>query len=91
MEDNPLLLSVSYCELTYEENLVRKGGNKRGFLKSPNKLTDQAMDALKAAFRRLYQNSEENVVVLNNGIDFKEASNTSVEMQLNENKRTNAI
>jgi HK97 family phage portal protein len=29
-------------------------------------------------------------VVLNNGLDFQEASNTSVEMQLNENKKTNS-
>ncbi len=28
--------------------------------------------------------------MLNNGIDFKESSNTSVELQLNENKKTNA-
>ena len=28
--------------------------------------------------------------VLNNGLEFQEASNTSVEMQLNENKQTNS-
>lgn len=90
-EDNPLIIGVSHSELVYEENLVRKGGNKRGFLKSPRKLTQAAIDALKNAFRRLYGNSDENVVVLNDGIEFQEASNTSVEMQLNENKKENAI
>ncbi len=88
-EDNPLIIGVSHSELVYEENLVRKGGNKRGFLKSPKKLTQAAIDALKAAFRRLYGNADENVVVLNEGIEFQEASNTSVEMQLNENKKVN--
>lgn len=88
-KDNPLIIGVAHSELVYEENLVRKGGNKRGFLKSPKKLTQAAIDALKAAFRRLYSNSEENVVVLNEGIEFQEASNTSVEMQLNENKESN--
>ena len=88
-ETNPLLLQLAYAQLKYEDNLVRKGGNKRGFLKSSHRLTDQAMAALKAAFRRLYAN-EENVVVLNEGLDFQESSNTSVEMQLNENKKTNA-
>lgn len=88
-EDNPLIIGVSHSELVYEENLVRKGGNKRGFLKSPKKLTQAAIDALKNAFRRLYGNSDENVVVLNDGIEFQEASNTSVEMQLNENKKAN--
>lgn len=90
-EDNPLIIGVTHSELVYEENLVRKGGNKRGFLKSPRKLTQEAIDKLKAAFRRLYNNSEENVVVLNDGMEFQEASNTSVEMQLNENKKDNAI
>ena len=38
----------------------------------------------------MYSNDEDNVVVLNKGMDFKESSNTSVEMQLNENKITNS-
>lgn len=88
-EDNPLIIGVVHSELTSEENLVRKGGNKRGFLKSPKKLAQPAIDALKAAFKRLYGNSDENIVVLNEGIEFQEASNTSVEMQLNENKKVN--
>ena len=88
-EDSPLIINVAYSGLTYEESLVRKGGNKRGFLKSPRKLTQPAIDALKDAFRRLYGSTDENVVVLNDGIDFQEASNTSVEMQLNENKKAN--
>lgn len=89
--ESPTILSVAYNTLTYENNLVYKGGNKRGFLKSAKKLSDVAMDALKTAFKALYNNNEENVIVLNDGIDFKEASNTSVEMQLNENKETNSV
>ena len=89
IDENNLMLQVAYATLKYERGMVKKGGNKRGFLKSENKLTDQAMNLLKNAFKHLYNNNEENVVVLNKGIDFKEASNTSVEMQLNENKTTN--
>ena len=48
------------------------------------------MNALKEAWAKLYKNDEENVVILNDGMDFKESSNTSVEMQLNENKITNS-
>ncbi|MDO5346548.1 MAG: phage portal protein [Lachnospiraceae bacterium] len=88
-EENPLIIGVAHSELAYEENLVRKGGNKRGFLKSPKRLSQAAIDALKSAFRRLYGNADENVVVLNEGIEFQEASNTSVEMQINENKKAN--
>ena len=44
------------------------------------------MDSLKRAWRELYCNTENNVIVLNDNLDFKEASSTSTEMQLNENK-----
>ena len=90
-EENPLLLGLTYASLIYEDNLVRKGGNKRGFLQSERNLTREQMDNLKEAYKRLYSNNSENVVVLNNGVKFQEASNTSVEMQLNENKNTNAL
>lgn len=88
-DDNPLIIGVAYSELVYEENLVRKGGNKRGFLKSQRHIAKEAFEKLKEAFRRLYNSSEENVVILNDGLEFQEASNTSVEMQLNENKKAN--
>lgn len=90
VEENCELVSVAYHSLKFEKNLVKTGGNKKGFIKSPRKLAQAAMDALKAAWRNLYQNNTENVVVLNEGLEFQESSNTSVEMQLNENKRTNA-
>lgn len=89
-KENSKLIDVAIESLLFERNLVKKGGNKKGFLKSGKKLSKESMDALKAAFRNLYGNGQENVVVLNDGIDFKESSNTSVEMQLNENKKTNA-
>ena len=67
-------------------------GCKRGFLMSEKRLDEEALSRLRSAFARLYGDSESNehFVVLNNGIDFKEASSTSVKLQLNENKRTNA-
>lgn len=83
------VLSVIYNTLVYEDLLVRTGGNKKGFLKAQNRLSDEAIRSLKDAWAKLYSNNSENVVVLNNGVDFAEASSTSVEMQLNENKRTN--
>lgn len=59
------------------------------FIKSPRRLSQQAINSLKEAWRNLYSNNTESVVILNEGLDFQEASNTSVEMQLNENKKTN--
>jgi HK97 family phage portal protein len=84
IEELTKALETSYETMKYQLGLVKTGGNKRGFLKSEKKLTEEAMTALKAAWSRLYANNTENVVVLNQGLDFKEASNTSVEMQLNE-------
>ncbi len=89
VENNELLL-VAYNSLLYEKTLVKTGGNKKGFIKSPRKLADEAMKKLKEAWRKLYQNNTENVVILNDGLDFQESSNSCVELQLNENKKSNA-
>ena len=77
-------LETAYQTMVYQLGLVKTGGNKRGFLKSERKLGTEEINLLKKAWRNLYANNTESVVVLNNGIDFKEAANTSVEMQLNE-------
>lgn len=84
------LIEVAYESLCYELYLVKKGGNKKGFLKSAKRLDADSLKNLKDGFAKMYSNSSDNVVVLNEGLDFQESSNTSVEMQLNENKRTNA-
>lgn len=90
LSENNKILSVVYNSLIFEELLVKTGGNKKGFLKSQARLSEDAIKALKEAWNNLYRNNSENVVVLNNGVEFQEASNTSVEMQLNENKKTNS-
>lgn len=90
VEENEKILSIAYNSLAFEENLVKTGGNKKGFVKSAKRLTKEAMDVLKEAWRKLYRNNSENVVILNDGLEFQESSNTSVEMQLNENKKTNS-
>lgn len=89
IEESPILLSIVYSTQIFERNLVKTGGNKKGFLQSTTRLANDAMSKLKEAFRNLYSNNTENVVVLNDGLSFKESSNSSVELQLNENKETN--
>lgn len=84
------LFETAYQTLIYQLGLVKSGGNKRGFIKSDKRLTQEAVDALKSAWQRMYANNTESVVVLNEGLQFQEASNSSVEMQLNESKRTMA-
>lgn len=79
-------LETAYQTLLYQLSLVKSGGNKKGFLKSQRRLGQDEINALKKAWTNMYGNNSENVVVLNNGLEFQEASNSSVEMQLNQNK-----
>jgi HK97 family phage portal protein len=81
-------LETAYQTLLYQLNIVKLGGNKKGFIKSDHKLEADAVEALRKAWRNLYANNEENVVILNKGLEFQEASNNSVEMQLNEHKKS---
>lgn len=81
-------LQTAYATLIYQLTAVQNGGNKKGFLKSQRKLGQDEINTLKRAWRNLYTNNSENVVVLNNGLEFQEASNSSVELQLNQNKQT---
>lgn len=81
-------LETAYNTLMYQLNMVKSGGNKKGFLKAERRLGQDEIDVLKRAWKNLYSNNTENVVVLNNGLQFQEASNTAVESQLNESKKT---
>ena len=81
-------LETAYSTLIYQLTMVKSGGNKKGFLKSDHRLGQEEINTLKQAWRNLYANNEENVVVLNKGLEFQEASNSAVEMQMNESKKT---
>lgn len=81
-------LETAYQTLLYQLGMVSTGGNKRGFLKASHKLGNDEVTALKRAWKNLYSNNSENVVVLNNGVEFQEASNSAVETQMNESIKT---
>lgn len=81
-------LETAYQTLLYQLGMVSTGGNKRGFLKASHKLGSDEVTALKRAWKNLYSNNSENVVVLNNGVEFQEASNSAVETQMNESIKT---
>lgn len=71
--------------LRYENHMVRTGG-KKGFLKA--KTGYRCDPTTKNSWRICGGNdSEESVVVLNDGIEFQDASQTAVESQLNENNK----
>ena len=81
-------LETAFNTLLYQLNMVKSGGNKKGFLKSQRKLGQEEINILKQAWNNLFTNNKENVVVLNNGLEFQESSNNAVEMQMNESRKT---
>lgn len=89
-KENSKLIEVAYQQMQLEYAMAKRGGNKKGFLKAERRLDEASMSALKHSWASLYANDSENMMVLNKDVDFKELSDTSSEMQLDENKRTNA-
>lgn len=83
------ILSTIYREIVYEKLLVSSGGNKKGFLTSENKLSAEMLSDLRQKWQDMYANTGNTMMILNKGISFHESSNTSVEMQLSENKIRN--
>lgn len=90
-QEKPLIFETAYETMKFEKKLVQKGGNKRGFIEAENRLSDDAIKKIKEAWKNLYSNDSDKIVVLNDGAKFKESSNTSVEMQLNERKESTNI
>ncbi len=82
------VLATAFNNTLYELGIVKKGGSKKGFLQSEKVLDKDAMSRLKTAWKQLYANTSENVVVLNAGLKFQEANDTAREMQVNERKKT---
>ena len=89
IESNPILLSVAYNSLRYENILAKTGGNKKGFINSEKPIDQAAIDILKEQWNKMYSGNSQNCVVLNKGLTFQESAATPTEMQMNENKVTN--
>ena len=89
-EENAKLIDVAYQKLILEYSMAKRGGNKKGYLKAEKRLDTESMNNLKSNWQALYANDADNAIVLNKDIDFHELSDTAAEMQLDENKRTNA-
>nr|DAU43998.1 MAG TPA: portal protein [Caudoviricetes sp.] len=82
------LLSTILGSLKYENSSI-SSGVRRGFLKSKSKLDKDKMDELKQAWKRLTNPNQSDVLVLNAGIEFEDASSTATESQLSQNKTIN--
>lgn len=82
------LLSTILSSLQYENSSIATGV-RRGFLKSKSKLDPEKINDLKRAWKKLTTPNRGDVMVLNAGIDFEDASNTATESQLSQNKVIN--
>lgn len=84
LSENTLIIKLVNNMMNMLNSNVKGGGVKKGFLKSESKLTQDALDKLKADFEKLYNSDESRVVALNKGLDFMAAMESSTELQLSE-------
>lgn len=87
VSDNQLLLSTILNSLDYE-NKTTSSGVRRGFLKSKFKLDKAKLKSLKEAWRKL-RDKNSDILILNEGIEFENATSTATESQLSQNKEIN--
>lgn len=79
---------IHLLEEEYGVIVEQVGYDRYNAISSVQKMEAEGLECVEIK-QHLYSNNTESVVILNEGLDFQEASNTSVEMQLNENKKTN--
>lgn len=82
------LLGTVLNSLQYENSSI-SSGVRRGFLKSKSKLDSDKMNELRRAWKKLTMPNQSDVLVLNAGIEFEDASSTATESQLSQNKVIN--
>ena len=75
-------LQTAFTRLCYDLDLARTGGSRKGFIKSQKHLDQKSIEALKQAWENYYSGNA-NTVILNDGLEFQEASNTSKENETN--------
>ena len=80
-------LQTAFKRLCYDYNITVTGGSRKGFIKSPRRLDKKAMEELKNAWEDYYSGNA-NTVILNDGIEFQEASNSSRENEINSKEIT---
>ena len=81
------VLKLALDNMNYTSQTMGNGGVKRGVLQSTRRLTNDAIVELKKAWKRLYSGNND-CIVLNEGITYKELQQTGSEMQMVESKNT---
>lgn len=80
-------LRTAYKRLLYDYDLATTGGSRKGFIKSQKHLDEKGIKALKEAWENYYSGTA-NTVILNDGMEFQEASNTSRENEIDAKNKT---
>ena len=80
-------LKTAFKRIMYEYDLTSTGGSRKGFIKSQKHLDEKSMKALKEAWEQYY-NGNANTIILNDGMEFQEASNNSSENEMNAKTNT---
>lgn len=80
-------LKTAYKRLLYDYDLAVTGGSRKGFIKSQKHLDEKGIKALKDAWESYYSGTA-NTVILNDGMDFQEASNSSRENEIDTKNKT---
>ncbi len=89
-EEHKTLLLAAYNMLKFENVLSRTGGSKKGFLQSEYKLSKEEIAELRRRWKELYENNDNMMMVLNNGVKYAASASTPMEMQLSQNKIANS-
>lgn len=74
--------------LKYQIKMVKTGGNKKGFIKSPKVLTKEQFDKLRARVEKVQHGGRGWGADLEQRAGFSGTCNNSLEMQLNQSKIT---
>lgn len=80
-------LQTANERLKYELSLTLTGGSRKGFIQSEKHLSDEAIKELRKAWEEYYSGNA-NTIILNDGLKFQEASNSSQQNEINEKNRT---
>ena len=80
-------LQTAFKRLCYDYNITVTGGSRKGFIKSQKRLDKKAIEELRNAWEKYYSGNA-NTVILNEGIEFQEASNSSRENEINSKEIT---
>lgn len=80
-------LETAFQRLKYEYDLTATGGSRKGFIKSAKHLDEKAIKALKEAWEKYYSGNA-NTVILNDGLEFQEASHSSQQNEIDAKNRS---